>query len=78
MRAPRDTRMTKNNKFRIGDIVCPRWFIPGSVLGIGVDTRTVVREIHKRDKRLRVELDDGRQGSWWVDFDAVRHFGEPE
>jgi hypothetical protein len=61
---------------KIGSIVVPRWFIMGIPVGVPSDTRCVVREIIKRDKRARVERDDGRGGSWWVDFDAIRHFGE--
>jgi hypothetical protein len=61
---------------RIGSIMVPRWFVPGYPLGIGSDTRVVVREVRKRDKRARVEREDGREGSWWVDCDALRAYGE--
>lgn len=61
--------------FRVGDVVSPRWFIPGPVVGLSVDARAVVRELRPRDRRARVERDDGRPGAWWVDFDALRPFG---
>lgn len=61
---------------RVGSVMLPRWFILGAPLGLSTDTRVVVREVRKRDKRARVERDDGRQGSWWVDFDALRTPGE--
>lgn len=57
---------------RKNQIVFTRWFVPGYPVGISTDTRLVVREVRKRDKRIRVERDDGREGSWWLDFDAVR------
>ena len=60
---------------KVGTIVCPRWFVPGYPVGLTMDTRCVVREVRKRDKRVRVERDDGRQGSYWLDFEAVRIFG---
>jgi len=56
-------------------VVSPRWFIPGAPVGLSSDARVVVREVRKRDKRIRVERDDGRQGSWWLDFDSVRRPG---
>lgn len=61
-------------KIKIGTVVLPRWFIPGYPLGISADTAVVVREVKK--DRLRVERDDGRQGSWWVNLEAVRRFGD--
>jgi hypothetical protein len=61
---------------RVGAIMMPRWFISGEPMGLSTDTRVVVREVRKRDQRARVERDDGRQGSWWVDFSALRAVGE--
>lgn len=59
-----------------GVVVFPRWFVPGTPVGASVDTRLVVREVRKRDRRIRCERDDGRPGSWWLDTDAVRKQGE--
>lgn len=64
--------------FRVGDIVVSRWFKPGHPAGLSTDTRAVVREVRPRDKRMRVERDDGRQGSWWLSFDEARRYGDPE
>lgn len=62
-------------RVRVGDVLLPRWFVPGFPVGLSVDARCVVREISKREGRLRVERDDGREGSWWVDVDAMRRPG---
>lgn len=68
--------LTPSDTLKPGDIVFPRWFIQGTPVGASTDTALVVREIVKRDKRARCERDDGRQGSWWVDFGHVRKQGE--
>ena len=62
-------------KLKLGEIVVSRWFVPHPIVGLLPDTRTRVVEIRARDKRIRVERDDGRQGSWWLDMSAVRRFG---
>ena len=61
---------------KTGETVVPRWFIPGFPVGLTSDTWAVIREIRRKDKRARIERDDGRAGSWWVDFDAIRRLGE--
>ena len=66
----------KTTKYKIGEIVLPRFYIAGNPTGLSVDTRSIVKEVRKDLKRLRVERDDGRLGSWWVDFGAVRKVGE--
>lgn len=59
-------------KPRIGKVLFTKRFIPGYPIGLCAETRCVVREIRKRECRMRVERDDGREGSWWVNFDDMR------
>lgn len=71
----------------IGSIVCARWFKPGYPIGVGTDTRLVVREIIPasrsrvagqtiaHDTRYRCENDDGRGGTYWFDEPELRAFG---
>ena len=68
----------------VGSLVRARWFVEGYPVGLGTDTLCRVVE-HKRHKhgngdyeRVRLERDDGREGSWWVNREGcVRLGGEP-
>ena len=62
-------------KFKLGEIVLPRFHVPHPILGLSPDTPTRIVEIRARDKRMRVERDDGQQGSWWLDMNMVRRSG---
>lgn len=62
--------MAKQIKIKRGTIVTSLRFVPGYPVGLSSDTRCVVREILNR--RVRVERDDGREGSWWIDVTGVR------
>lgn len=62
-------------RFKVGDLVAPRWFVSGYPVGLPVDAMCRVAEVRRKDRRLRVERDDGRPGSWWLDFDATRLWG---
>lgn len=72
--------MAKKPKLHpIGAVLLTRWFVPGYPCGIPTDARVVVRARRAGDRqgRYRVERDDGREGSWWVDGDSLRQQGEP-
>jgi hypothetical protein len=64
---------------KLGGLVYVRHFVPGNPVGVGTDTRLVVAEFtgpKRKPTRARVVLDDGRQGSWWVDCESLRLPGE--
>lgn len=66
--------MSKKPAHKKGAIVCPLHYVAGSPIGLTTGTRCVVREVSK-EGRVRVERDDGRPGTWWLDNDNVRAFG---
>lgn len=66
--------MPASKPLKPGTVVCARWFTPGYPLALSVDTRCTV--VERRDGRYRVEREDGRQGSWWMDRNSLRVFGE--
>lgn len=67
-------RLPKSKLPKPGTVLLPRFFIQGYPTGISVDTRVVVKEV--RQGRLLVVRDNGREGQWWVDPEAMRRVGE--
>jgi len=61
----------------IGKVVAVTRFIPDYPLGVGQDTRLLVNAICKNPQRYQLVRDDGREGQWWVDPDAVIGWGQP-
>ena len=61
----------------VGKVVTVTRFIPGYPLGAVQDTRLLVNAISKSPLRYQLVRDDGREGSWWVDPDAVKGWGQP-
>ena len=66
--------MSKKVTVKKGAVVVPTHYVAGSPIGLTTGTRCVVREVSK-EGRVRVERDDGRPGSWWLDTTSVRVFG---
>lgn len=61
--------MTAKPKFKVGDVVFTRWFVPGHPDGLSTDTRAIV--IERSNNRYRVEREDHGNQSWWVDGDGL-------
>lgn len=57
----------------VGTVVTARWLVRGYCMSLGTDTRCIVREVSSG--RVRVERDDGREGSWWLNPEATLVFG---
>ena len=68
---------SKKCSIKVGDIVCPTYFLPGYPVGISPETRCVVRKVHTSAGRAEIVREDGRDPAIYaLTFSALRRFGE--